>query len=123
MLESSTLPKLLLVDDDEFVLRATARVLGVAFEVTAISQPLDALDELQRSHWAVIVSDLNMPDMDGLTLLRHAQERCLDAVLVLTSSIPLAPGDSFEPARAFLQKPVLLDELVGLLGCWTQNEL
>ena len=65
---------MLFVDDEEAVLRAIARVLsGGAFEVLTTSHPTDALRMLGEREIDVLVSDIDMPEMNGLDLLRAAQ--------------------------------------------------
>ena len=63
-------PRILIVDDDPDLLDAMQRRLGSQFEVTAAANGNEAL-RLVTSHgpFAVVVTDLHMPGMDGLTLL------------------------------------------------------
>ncbi len=60
-----------MVDDDE----DARQLLGEIFadrgaRVTCISSALEAIEELRRSHPDVVISDIGMPGMDGLTLMR-----------------------------------------------------
>jgi response regulator RpfG family c-di-GMP phosphodiesterase len=69
----TTVPPVLVVDDDPFMLATVRRVLQHRFELTLESDPVRALDLLQSgAEFAAIVSDLRMPGMNGLTLLQDA---------------------------------------------------
>ncbi|MBS8260650.1 response regulator [Roseibium polysiphoniae] len=62
--------RVLLVDDEMHVLQAAYRVLRKSVDVTTANGPKEALEKLQTSEpFAVVVSDQNMPGMDGIKLL------------------------------------------------------
>lgn len=62
--------KVLLVDDEVSVLRGVYRILRKAVDVTTASSPEEALQHIRKSGpFAVVISDQNMPGMDGITLL------------------------------------------------------
>ena len=65
--------RVLLVDDDMAVLSALQRALrsmfGSAVTVDALRDPLLALAQAQRCRYDVVLSDLRMPDLDGLAFL------------------------------------------------------
>lgn len=77
--------RILAVDDDPLTLRTYSRALGGQFNlVTAASGPV-ALAKLKADEYAVILSDLKMPEMDGVTFLRAARVLRPDAVRVMIS--------------------------------------
>jgi len=80
----------LLVDDDADVLRGCARALGAAgFAVETAQSGAEAIERLRRGPpLDVIVSDITMPEMDGLTLLRGIREHDLDVPVVLVTGVP-----------------------------------
>jgi len=65
--------RVLVVDDSAVVRQTLAAVLSPeeGFEVHAAADPLFAVDKMDRMRPDVIVLDLEMPRMDGLTFLRH----------------------------------------------------
>jgi two-component system cell cycle response regulator len=68
-------PKVLLVDDDDLVLgRLEALVAAAGFEVNIAPNGGDALACLQRNFSPVVIMDLQMPGMDGLTLCRTIRQ-------------------------------------------------
>lgn len=69
-------PRILLVDDDELVLGYLESLVRAAgFEVCTAPGGLEALACLERSFVPVVITDLNMPGMDGLSLCRALRQR------------------------------------------------
>jgi DNA-binding response OmpR family regulator len=68
--------RVLAIDDDENVLKAHRRVLRAAgFTVDVAHSGEEALRLLDAQAYAVVLLDLRMPEMDGITLLRLLRER------------------------------------------------
>jgi CheY-like chemotaxis protein len=66
--------RILLVDDDEgvlFVLRASLLRLGSEYEVITASQGQTALDALAEGRFALLITDMRLPGIDGLALTEH----------------------------------------------------
>jgi len=69
-------PRVLLVDDDELVLARLQGVLVTAgFEVCTAANGSDALTCLEKTFSPVVIMDLKMPDMDGLSVCRTIRQR------------------------------------------------
>lgn len=83
-------PRILLVDDDADLLAGMARGLrSDHFELATSTSGAEALEVLQnRGPFAVIVSDLRMPVMDGVVLLGRARTIAPDTVRVLFMGAP-----------------------------------
>ncbi len=80
---------ILLVDDERSIARAYARSLGDAgFEVVCAYDGQEAADAARRQRFDVIVSDITMPAMNGLELLRSVREHDLDVPFVLMTGGP-----------------------------------
>lgn len=112
-------PVVMLVDDDRDLLRLLSiRLTAAGYDVRAMTSGEEALAQLEQSNPDVIVTDLQMDGMDGMTLFDrvHASRPTLP-VLVLTAhgTIP----DAFDAANrgvfSYLTKPfnsrVLLSHL------------
>lgn len=67
--------RLLVVDDDPAVLRLCTRILQDRYEVTAVLSGQSALEALERNSYHLILSDLRMPNMDGVTFLSEVVKR------------------------------------------------
>jgi len=63
--------KILLIDDDELVLSSITHVLRENhYDVTAVTSGRKALEKVQESTFDLIVSDMRMPEMNGLETIR-----------------------------------------------------
>lgn len=82
-------PKVLIVDDDPLVCeRLTALVAAANFEVRSVSCGAAALAALRKDFAPIVITDLHMPDMDGLTLCRTIRGEHFDSyvyVVLLTT--------------------------------------
>jgi DNA-binding NtrC family response regulator len=82
-------PRVLLVDDDPALLRGLTRLLTQRhpkWELLAAQTAAQALGHLNAGAVDVLVTDLQMPEMDGLTLLAIARDRFPRTVRVIHSS-------------------------------------
>jgi CheY-like chemotaxis protein len=68
------MPKLLILDDDEALLRALRRQLGRRYEVETARTAADAYALLERERFDAILCDLQMPDVNGLDVYLHLQK-------------------------------------------------
>lgn len=110
-----------LVVDDEQALREymTEFLTEATFVVTACSNGREALEALQRDTFDAVLSDVQMPDMDGLALLRAVREKDLDLPVVLFTgrpSLETALHAIEQGALQYLMKPVAADELLEAAG-------
>lgn len=77
-------PRILLVDDEPNVLSALARQLHPLYQVSLTPSPEEGLLLLEREGpFAVVLSDMRMPKMDGATFLKHVRERSPDTIRLL----------------------------------------
>lgn len=75
--------KLLLVDDEERILRSLGLLLRLQYQVLTTTDGREALQILRREKIHVLVSDQRMPIMTGTELLRQAREISPDTVRIL----------------------------------------
>ena len=78
-----TTPRILIVDDDDHVREALVDELSSIYAVEAVSSGTEALDVLAIQQFDVVISDLKMPDRDGIEVLEFARAHQGDAVRVL----------------------------------------
>lgn len=78
--------RVLCVDDDENILRAFERNLRLHFEIETAVGPTRGLAAVQeRGPYAVVVSDLRMPEMDGIQFLAAVRKLAPDSVRLILS--------------------------------------
>lgn len=92
-------PRILIVDDDDHVREALVDELSPIYAVEAVSSGNAAFDALSAQQFDVIISDLKMPDHDGIEVLEFAKIHQGDAVRVLLT------GYLDDHARAALMAP------------------
>lgn len=99
----------ILVDDEEDVRRATSQKLELEdFTVECFARADRALERIGRGFAGVLVSDIRMPQKDGLTLLREVREIDPELPVILITGhgdVPLAVKAMQAGAYDFLEKP------------------
>lgn len=105
----------LLVDDEEEIRRSTAQSLQLAgFAVRDFPAAEAALDYATPGFNGVVVSDIRMPGMDGMALLRRLQSIDPGLPVILMTGhgdVPMAVEAMQRGAFDFLQKPFRDDDL------------
>lgn len=116
------LTRLVLVDDDPSMVRLLTTVIRQSFasgvEITAFTDPEEAQQWIETKIVDVLITDMEMPGIDGLDLLRCAKQRnAFTQVLFITGGSSLgALTDALElGATDYLLKPVDHDEVVELI--------
>lgn len=108
--------RILLVDDDTDLLAVSGDILRDAgFDVVTSTDGSAAISALASGRFDAVISDVRMPGLDGLGLLRAVRERDPDLPVVLTTSDPSLEGVSEALAHGalhYLIKPVALERLV-----------
>jgi DNA-binding NtrC family response regulator len=110
---------LLLVEDkDSFRRLLTQAMEGSVWTVTAVPDPQEALRALEARPFQVLVTDLRLPGMSGLELIRRARRLQPELRVVLMSAFG-EPKDIVEAMRLgaddFLPKPFDLEAFLALL--------
>lgn len=112
--------RILLADDEPGLLKSYGRLLsGAGYEVSMVDDGVQGVDLFKRESFDVVVSDVSMPGLDGLELLRVVHEHDSDAQVVLITA-----GPSLDTAiRAveygavrYLTKPLETEELLGAVS-------
>jgi len=110
---------LLLVEDKDSFRRLLSQALaGSVWQVTAVADPMEALRALEAQPFHVLVTDLRLPGMSGLELIRRAR-RLHPSLRVVMMSAFGEPKDIVDAMRLgaddFLPKPFDLDAFLALL--------
>lgn len=112
----------LVIDDKEEIRKATKTFLSLAgFDSTMAVDGLDAKDRLSESSYDLVVSDIEMPNMNGFELLSFIRRN------PSSSSVPVIMLSSIEEdevklrceklgAQAYIVKPFTLDSMKGALA-------
>lgn len=118
----SETPPILIVDDQEKLLKLVVLLMNrLGFpDVEGVTDGFEALERLRQRKYALVISDLDMEPMDGLTLLREIRG---DDTLMNTPFILTEASFEFEDinmahqagADAFILKPFDMAVLKGKL--------
>jgi CheY-like chemotaxis protein len=112
----------LVVDDEPqvaWVLRFSLEHEG--YRTYTASNGIEALEELEKHHPAVVVLDLMMPEMDGWAVLKELQKLPIEERprVVIVSALT-GPDDKAKAtdlgADAFVPKPFDVEQLIDVLG-------
>jgi len=113
------LKKILVVDDEENARLGLSKLLGQeGYEVDSVGNGYEALDFLSRHKVNLVISDINMPEMNGLAFLReiHRQFPSIQVIMItayggVESYLEAMNLGAFE----YIHKPVKLDELKSVM--------
>jgi putative nucleotidyltransferase with HDIG domain len=108
--------RILIVDDEEAIREVVYSMLSVAgYQCKHAASGLEALAILQNEEFELMLSDLMMPELDGIGLLERAKERYPDMpVLMVTAvhDISIALGALRNGAYDYLLKPFEREQLL-----------
>jgi CheY-like chemotaxis protein/predicted regulator of Ras-like GTPase activity (Roadblock/LC7/MglB family) len=110
--------RVLILDDEAkvaFFLRESLETLGHDLEVVSASSVDEALREIERQRFDLLVTDQRMPGMTGLELVGKVQERYPDTQFILITAY--GSEDLFDEARSlgayrYFTKPFHIDDFV-----------
>jgi len=74
--------RILIVDDDESVRKLFADYLEQSYSCATAADAYDALERLSQEPFALVLSDIQMPGLGGIELLRKIIERYPDTAVI-----------------------------------------
>ena len=108
-MEQTNKGTILAVDDDPFVLSATSELLiSRGYTVTALNDPREAVKKLQTTSFDIILSDIMMPKLNGIELLKIIHKNYPDTPVILMTAfaeLDTAVNAIREGAFDFIIKP------------------
>jgi DNA-binding NtrC family response regulator len=111
--------QILVIDDKQsFCFLIKSYLDDSGYRATCVASGIAALEELERSRYDLILSDMIMPEMDGLALLRKVRKNHQHVPFILITghgSVESAVTAMKEGANDYLLKPVNREELLLVL--------
>jgi response regulator RpfG family c-di-GMP phosphodiesterase len=108
-------PRCLVADDEPRLRQVLCRLMrSDGFDCEEAGSGVEALAALERTPVPLLLSDLRMPQMDGLELLRHVRDRYPDTAVVMITAVAdveMAVKALALGATDYLTKPFHLDEV------------
>jgi two-component system, sensor histidine kinase and response regulator len=112
--------RLLVVDDEVPQMKALCDTLEVeGYATTGFSSPKQALEQLQPDRYDLLITDLMMPEMDGIALIRAAMgvdPNLLSIVMTGHATIDTAVAAMQSGALDYIQKPFRLNAVMTVLS-------
>ena len=109
MAEPNYAERIALIEDDAIVRQATSQWLQLAgFDVTAFEIGQDALNAVERGDFHTIITDVRLPDIDGLELLGRFKNVVPDVPVILITGhgdVDMAVKALQQGAYDFIEKP------------------
>jgi two-component system cell cycle response regulator CpdR len=114
--EDGSLQRILLAEDDNDMRRFLVKALeNAGFEVASYDNGLSAYNRLREEPFELLLTDIVMPEMDGIELARRATELDPDIkVMFITgfAAVALNPDSQAPKDAKILSKPFHLRDLV-----------
>ncbi|MEE4242577.1 MAG: response regulator [Desulfopila sp.] len=120
--------KVLFVDDDQIMLLAVEKrftAYSDYFTMLMANDGFEAVQKLKETSVSLIVLDLKMPRMDGMSLLSHTREKYPDIPVIIVSGYRTAEMYKLAKAKgviAYISKPFQVDDLGKIIMSTLQKE-
>jgi DNA-binding NtrC family response regulator len=112
--------KVLVVDDEESILRTLIEALDVlGYDAIGAKNGLEALDVYEQNKVELVITDIRMPELNGIELMQRIRARDPEMPVVIITGYPLAyPPEkaSTEGAAGYIAKPFRINQIDKLLG-------
>ncbi len=110
-----TKPRILIADDEKAIAEGLAAILSdEGYEIDVVADGQKALDALSANAFGVVLADLKMPKLDGISLLRELQQRELTTECIIITgqaTVDSAVQAMREGAYDYIEKPLTAEKL------------
>ncbi|EPF00330.1 sigma-54-dependent transcriptional regulator [Rhizobium grahamii] len=111
--------RILLIDDEEEMRRSSAQALSLfGLDVATFASAEPVLERVGYGFDGVVISDIRMPGMDGMTLLQRVREMDSEIPVILVTGhadVQLAVNAMHAGVYDFVEKPFAAQHLVGII--------
>lgn len=125
--EAAKQPLLLIVDDDHDFCSSLCDVLSErSFRVGIAGSAQEAVQQMDHQEFPIVLVDWQLPDVDGLTLLKQIREQHPQVRTILLTGHRHELSERLEQQAAsgvdvFFYKPLEMDDFLGTLQRWTKR--
>ena len=109
---------ILIIDDDSYVRNSLKQVLEFhGYKVYEARNGKEGIEAYRRINTDIVLTDIYMPDKDGLETLREIKKEFPDAKIIVMSGFYQSNMDFFEVARSLgaivcINKPFTADDII-----------
>ncbi len=110
--------KILVIDDEENVLSSVKKLIKsrhAEFQIEMVDDPFLGLDRIEKESFNLVITDLMMPGMDGLELIKKIRQTAPDLKIIMMTgyaTMKTALLAMREGAQKYISKPFTRDELL-----------
>ncbi|HSU96716.1 MAG TPA: sigma-54 dependent transcriptional regulator [Gemmatimonadaceae bacterium] len=112
---ASTKHRILVADDEQAITQGLSAILSdEGYDVSICADGQKAIDELQNGDYGVVLADLMMPRLDGLSLLKTLQDRSIPTECIIITgqaTVDSAVQAMREGAYDYIEKPLNSEKL------------
>jgi DNA-binding NtrC family response regulator len=121
------LKRILVVDDENRIRSLLSEILSSeGFEVSMARDGQDSLDQMARSRFDLVITDIQMPNLDGMAMLRRMKKAGRKEKVIIMTGSGLGrdlSGEDVPPVVSRLQKPFRMDRFLDVVIAATSGEL
>ena len=107
---------ILLIDDEKIVTKALSQTLTIeGYQTKSVNSAEEGLTKINANWDGIVITDINMPGMDGLTFLKQAQEIDSDIPIIMLTAfgnVANVVEAMHSGAYDFLEKPFSTEKLL-----------
>lgn len=111
--------KILIVEDEKVIREFLSKLLvSLNYQVDSACDGLEAIKKIEKNEYSIILSDVKMPNMDGVELLKKVKEINKKIEVILITGFPNiedAEKSIQLGAYAYTKKPIKIKNLIKLL--------
>jgi len=110
--------KVLIVDDDKEMIRVLKKGLkkySRRFSILTAADGINAVEMLKRNTVSLVITDMEIPRMDGLSLLAHVTEHYPDISTIIINDYTAPAKEKLareKGAVGYIEKPLIIEDLV-----------
>ncbi|MCK5598081.1 response regulator [bacterium] len=107
---------ILFVEDDRLIRNSIVNILKAkGYEIDSAENGFEGFELFSRGNYSAIITDLNMPIMTGIELIKKIRQKDREVKIIVTSSFLPADLSSSGWDFLFVQKPYGIDDLEEIL--------
>lgn len=122
--------KVLVAEDSSVIQNLTKKILQFQnYEITSVKNGKEVMKELEKANFDIILMDINMPQMDGMTCATEIRKlsdkvKAEVPIVAITGNAKNYSEEDFKAAgiNEYLQKPLDFDKLVLVVKKYTNAE-
>lgn len=110
--------KLLIVDDEKYITQLLTELLENDYQVETANDGIQAFNKLKNGAFDLMLTDISMPNLDGIELLRLARAQLPDMNVVMMSGLATTDNviDALNlGASHFIRKPFKIDDVSNII--------